>query len=582
MMRINHVIAVLTLGIAVGWFSAVETQQGQPETQSPRHSPRERTRPGNLDKDSAPAAAAAWLAPVQNASSPIERLRAVLHLAHTLPISEIHRWHDSEWLKPQLGGAFEIFWKITTDRWLAENPTEILQHAFKVAKYDIGELAARWARTDPTAAVAYLKSVQDKGKLKLLETPMLIHLAESLPDEVIGMARTSVKEVDFDPSNWERILESLANHHPGLLQTAELPKVLKSNANAILARNRLTEDFAVEIARLLESPTGRTDFSAIFSLSHLPDTFIRQLPTRLSKLPTDWNREIGGKLSSILTRNPELWIHHDFQALGMTKSDAKNLLETAWQHLAWKKPKLFLADFANQDGIAASEYSSSLLTALKCLHDNSPEEAASWIAEHGSRITDEAIKSRIDELLSPREEQQSQTPTRTLLDFLTNDSLKIDSTFDPHALTNLDHESLAYQKEIADAVSAMPIGKQSEIGYASLDYLEGGGLRSIQADLLAAMISAPPVHVTTDQKSSIIYRTSVMVHQWVQDDALQAGRWSSQLPQGDARKWALRNVASSWMPNDPTGAMAWVERLPPADRTDIKEFLNETSTARSD
>jgi predicted phosphoadenosine phosphosulfate sulfurtransferase len=52
-----------------------------------------------------------------------------------------------------------------------------------------------------------------------------------------------------------------------------------------------------------------------------------------------------------------------------------------------------------------------------------------------------------------------------------------------------------------------------------------------------------------------------------------ASRWVTQLPAGEPRQWALRNLATSWMPYEPTAAEAWLKKLPAADQTDVRQFL---------
>jgi len=68
--------------------------------------------------------------------------------------------------------------------------------------------------------------------------------------------------------------------------------------------------------------------------------------------------------------------------------------------------------------------------------------------------------------------------------------------------------------------------------------------------------------------------------QWAQDDPLAASRWAGQLPTGETRQWALRNVAANWMPYDPVGAQAWLGKLTARDEADIREFLKAMEALR--
>ena len=55
-----------------------------------------------------------------------------------------------------------------------------------------------------------------------------------------------------------------------------------------------------------------------------------------------------------------------------------------------------------------------------------------------------------------------------------------------------------------------------------------------------------------------------------------ASQWVQSLPDGEARSWALKNVAFAWALYDPKEAGQWVDSLPAAARAEVGDFMHAT------
>lgn len=57
-------------------------------------------------------------------------------------------------------------------------------------------------------------------------------------------------------------------------------------------------------------------------------------------------------------------------------------------------------------------------------------------------------------------------------------------------------------------------------------------------------------------------------------DPRAAGDWVATLPAGEAKSWAQRKLARNWFLSDAPAAEQWLQSLPHATRTEIREFID--------
>jgi hypothetical protein len=429
-------LACLLLGVAAGWFSGVAPADPPGEAAADRLSPRQTRERQRAASRVVPADVAVRLAPIHAAETPQERLRAVIHLARTIPVSELARWYDSKWLKLQDRRDLAVFYEITRNRWLAEDPQGIMERA-RTRNWNnftngnnFNEIANRWARSDPDGALAFVKTLGIAADQARFLSATLRSLAESRPTEVLSLAKTHLDPVR-DSHQWTEALRSLAKHHPGLLESADLP------------------------AEWLKSLSWNS-----------PDDVFK--PTFMTTLG-------GGSVSP--ARPPVPTVQSLLAGLADDPANTSNY------------SKVFL------------EFSSAA----------------------------PPVKQAFEKALLAME---------------------------PERLAQIAHANASGDQ----AFSRFP--------------------PSIQTEMISAMLQHPPQQPGRYFKNAVLRMASGTAAQWAQDDPLAASRWAGQLPLGEARQWALRNVAANWMPYDPVGAQIWIGELAPRDEADIREFLKAMESLR--
>lgn len=377
--------------------------------------------------------------------------------------------------------------------------------------------------------------------------------------------------------HWIGVLKALADHHPGLLESADLPHSLRNTARTVLVRSRLEKDFNGEFNRLIASPDGQADFQKALDDHETASKFSKDLLGQIHRFPADWLNSLV-RQSHALTRNDaEAWLALDLQALGMSEANANSFHGTAWQLLAQTNPATVLERLSDMDGHNDGEINSHLAIALRSLDRKSPEEAAQWLAHYESRTDNESHIQQLRHALVSEARAGQKPSAESLLASLQHSTAGAD-------LFNLSFQflnaPLEVQKEFTNSIMAMEPEKQSQIGYSNESHTYGRFPITLQASLITSMIEYPPDDATPDQRQGIVRTTSGLASQWVIEDPAAASRWAARLPAGEPRQWALRNAAANWMPYDPMRSQAWLNQLPAADRADVQEFLDSNPKPR--
>jgi hypothetical protein len=570
-------IICLVLGTIAGWFSATNPAEETSKTEPTRLSPRQERDRSRTKSLAIPPDIAARLAPIHAARSPEERLRAIIHLARTIPVSELHRWYDAKWLKFQDGGDLNVFYEITRNRWLTEDPTGIMERALAKDWSNFGELANRWARTDPDTALAYFQSIKNPADRKRFEQSMVAALAATRPDEVLRMIDGFIDPNQGD-YHWIGALKALADHHPGLLESADLPHNLRDTARTMLVRSRLERDFNGEFNRLIASPDGHADFLKAINDHDIATKFSKELLAQIHRFPADWFNVLASQ-SHFLTRdNAEAWLELDLQALGMTETNSNNFRNTAWQLLAQTNPSKVLESLTDLESPTDRNIDSYLTIALRTLNRKSPEEAAQWLAHYESRTDNESLKQQLQQAMASDAQARQKPTAESLLQNFQQSTTERSSLF---SLQNeYQNAPPDVQKEFTNSILAMEPESLSQIGYSNESYHFNRFPTALQANLINSMIEHPPAEATPEQQRNLITNASTLAIKWVIEDPGAASRWVAQLPVGEPRQWALRNVALNWMPYDPIRSEAWLKQLPASDQADVQEFLESTEKTR--
>lgn len=561
-------IAMILLGGAIGFLS-VPNGPIHAQEESTRLSPRKARDRSRSTTHAVPPEIAEKLRPIHTAKNPAERLRAVIHLANTLPIGELAKWYDAKWLTLQDGGDLNVFYEITRNRWIAEDPGSILDRARLKNWSNLGDITTRIAQTNPDFALEYLETVKNPSDRKNLLANMAQGLGESRPEALLHLAATQ-----FDSTQgtytWASAFLAIAKSQPGLLENPALPPELRNLARTSLTSTRLEANFGAELSNLLKSPTGLSDLTAILEDYNFSRKHSSSLLDHLAQLPPDWLNHLGQRSYYLGQKDPASWITTDLEALGMIESTAKDLRQRAWQQLASGTPSEFFALYNKLNKEPIESQINAISNALRTLTWKNQGQAQEWLDYYLARTDDENTRKILRDSVSQADTSEKLDPEslRERLKDANNDAGQLSNL--PYDLSNAGPQVM---QEFRSSVTSMTTEEQAKF---ARNYSEHDLSRfpiDIQANLIEAMIQHPPDEPTENLERRIWYQASQLATSWGTEDPVAASRWVTQLPAGEPRQWALRNLATSWMPYEPAAAEAWLKKLPAADQTDVRQFL---------
>jgi len=563
-MNLPPLIAIgFLIGAAAGWHFRDGLSDTTAFTENHRISPRQARARQATQKPGIPDDIAARLAPIHAAKSPAERLRAVIHLANTLPVSELARWYDNKWFDSRKDADAEVFAEITRNRWLDEDPEGLIDHVLLRNWPNAEEVAERWARLGPDRALAYFENRASPADRERLEMATLAGFAESRPELVLAAA-ADVLNMDYQ---WREVLEKIARHHPSTLEDATMPHRLKLAARDAILTVALERDFIGEINRTL----GRgDDLSAItFILENDPAVGIALSSTllaRLGSLPVAFLEELGGVPYYLVFQDPAAWLAADLSSFGMSPTAAQGFHEAAIARLSRADPEEALRHLARFDfevgGFSAVRTQSALLR----LKTFDPEKAAEWQARILADAPDENFVTRFSKLLEEPEAIKPKT-AQAIVD-----------QFDAHTASDRSHRLISAFKTAPISArvefEAWLGSMDSEKLAAYAHKLDPEGLPpGLQAHLLRAALQHPQEVPREMRDYTPAKAANLLAQKWGGKDPVAASRWAASLPTGEARTSVLRTLVTSWAPYDTPAANAWITRLPAADQADIREFL---------
>ncbi len=513
------------------------------------------------------------LAAIQAARSPVERLRATLALAHSLPVSEMERWYRGGWFDFHDDMDANLFYRITRARWLEEDPEGMMRFFLLRNNDKTHEMASLWAKRDPQAALAFLERLEDSAELRRIVTAMGGPLAAADPERAAAQVLRLHGILGGDNA-WavSELVAALAKNAPDLLEreSAGWPAPLRDAAAKQLVRASLASDFAAGVAALRDEPDGKRRFlEAVGSDGGL----LKAMAKQPGELPPGWFAEAAlAHPYHVVSDDPGQWLDADLAALGFNDEQAHRLRNSAMNHLGYKDPDRALA-LLEGDSLEDSQRRNLLSNTLSHLARTDPERAEAWAA----RLTDpeEAAlaKRTIEGALAPVTRTPPPEPADWLVGLADQDSSAMWQYI--RRIESWDWEQVA---AAAREFGALPEERKAEVAGKLVNSNWSGIPVELRAGAISHLLAHPaPAGTETpggERESNPLLRSaSELAVSWVTEDPIAAGRWVRGLPAGEERLWAARNLAARWAEYDPAGARQWAAGLPEAERQQILSHL---------
>lgn len=501
-------------------------------------------------------------------------MRATLRLALSLPVSEIERWHVGEWFGFHDSMDSNVFYQITRNRWLAEDPAGLMNHSLRYNSDTTSEMAGRWAKQDPAAALKFLEKMKSPADLQRIASAMAGPLAEADPAETIKNV-LKLQSMLGAREGWaiSQLIGELANHSPELLksESAGWPASLRKIAETQGIVASLKRDFASGTAALRDASDGKTRFlTALESDSEL----IKEMAKNPNQLPPGWFAAAASANPHYLVYDdPAKWLRTDLAAMGFDEEQAKRLRGNALSYLGSKDPERALEMLAGDD-LDANQRRNLLSSSISSLARKDPAKAEQWAA----RLTDpEEIAQAREAIEQAALGSPGKTPPSPA-DWLVGLDGK-----DPNSMWEYSRLTQSWDRgKVAAAVSELrelPDAQKSAIAAKLVAGGENGVPPELRAEAIAQMLeNPPPAEPNRGEPNSMTRHASGLVSSWGRKNPVAAGRWVNSLPSGEARLWAAKNLAAQWHEYEPAAARQWAAQLPADERQQVQEYLDRGTT----
>jgi hypothetical protein len=562
-------LAIFAATASAGWLARrPSTEAKAPESEAGTNGKASKRERKLRDKE-VPAEVLARLAPLRNARSTEERLRATIQLAQTLPVADIEAWYDAEWFDGEEDMQSYLFHRITRARWLAEDPAGLMDRCLRKETTYTSEVAAAWAARDPAAAFAFLEGVDKPEQQGKLISGMGAALAKSDPQLVLARIAEIHSALGSKYSGYmSTMLTGLADAAPDLLKArlSELPPALRENARQSLAKAGLKTNFSGTLDELSQTKGGKAVFAQ--AVQH-DEKLMAEAARNVELLPPGWFGQIANQGSYYLVRSdPGKWLDSDLEGMGLNAQQAAQVRSAAINQLASKDPDRVMQMLANGDWDEAQRK-----TAIHSLAGRlDKEKVETWIAS----LTNPADIQAAKEAMNSRSGSQNGkevTPGSLLADLAGGTSLNWEQS---RAMGRWGEEKVAaFGKEF----ESLRAGERSAIAKKFIENHYTGVPAELRGQLIGYLLENPEPEPAADaprqqRNNPLVQAASQLAAEWADKDPAAAGRWVSSLPAGEDRLWAAKNLAARWAEYEPAATQRWVATLPGDERKQVQEYLD--------
>lgn len=563
-----------------GWQAATPEKPASPSSANAPSAKASKRGPRTAGKSAMPEDVRQRLAAIHAARTPDERLRATLALAHSLPVSEMERWYQADWFDFHDNMDSNLFSRITRARWLAEDPEGLMTYFLRRNNDKTHEMAERWAKQDPHAALAFMQGVRNNNDIQRIAPSIAGPLAEADPAAAAAeVLRLQKLFGDGQSHAVTELIAELARHAPHLLEaeSAAWPAGIRKTAREALVVASLTKDFATGIATLRDAPDGKKRFMEALSSNR---ELVKEMAKLPDSLPEGWFVEAASNSPSyVVDENPAKWINTDLAAMGFNDEQSQLILEYAINYLGERDPDRAL-DLLEGDALDQSLRQKLLSNSMSSLVSKDKARVAAWVAT----LTDpEEIELARRALYNASDAAAGKAPP-TPSEWLSGLADKNDPGTWPygqhaHLTRSWDRDQLA--AAVTD-FAEFPNDQKTVVATKFVEVDQNYLPAPLRAEAIRHLLENPvePAQAVSNGAGNELLRsTSNLASSWGREDPVAAGRWIRSLPPGDERLWAAKNLAAQWAEYEPSAARQWAAALPADERQEVIKYL-ETGSAQ--
>lgn len=504
---------------------------------------------------------------------PRERLRATVALVESIPLEDLGDWLEQRWFE-QRGFELTLFNQLAKERWREEDPEGFLAWASEEENGTFQQMLASWAESDPQRIIDYYREQTEVQSYQVFQS--LTEIAKHDPRaalEGLGELRASSLHSDevrhYADELFRQIAESSPEQLEGVLDS--LDDLLRPQAEAALFGQRMRSDLSSALDELADRPDGWSLFAqGLQSDSALASRALEHIAT----LPESWMVDLRKNPRALINHDTaQQWLSMDLAALGFSEQEARQARGNAIQHLAYSDSPgdalehLQTADVDDwvrtnviQNSFSRHARDADMVELLLSKLDNETDrEAAREIVAAATQPAD-ILQARPTDAATWIEQAQRNVVSGNGIPQLSLDARELDQLHrDFNELRGGDKDTIAMS-----------------IAY-STRYTNGSS-HEVSGAAIAHLLAHPPDEEERDstplmRELNLEQLASTHGARLATDNPERAREWVATLPEGDARTWAVRNVALTWSQYDPQSSERWIQSLPPETRDDVRAFL---------
>lgn len=504
---------------------------------------------------------------IRAAGSAKERLRATLGFAGDLPPSEFAAWLDGGWFNLREGFDQALFTRIVKERWLEENPEELVLYLLKKKSEETGSILASWAAREPSRVIRFFQAHPDD----VLELDALWGMAITHPGLALQrfqeLAATGFSAKAMQES--DRLIRQLAYKSPAGLEAAlgSLPPVLRAEAEIYLLGIRLSASFPEEVRKLWERPGGWRDLGRIrFNVKGFQD----KLFDELAHLPPAWKESVAADSYSLFDGEISgKLLNADLEGWGFTPPQAQRFRTSALLWMVAEQPEAGL-EWMGELNFDSDSRQLVIRNAFSSLRENS-EKAEGLMA---------LLDSEEDRQDARKAMAAVEDPHRRLNQLMGRAEGRLEKVYTSDFKSGSSYPSFAsaepWDRETTAAMSArfesLPDEKKQQAAQEIASCDESSGIEpSLKGEAIRYLL-ANPVADGPDP----IRTTSEFAANWAVKDPAAAAGWVRTLPKGETKLWAQKNLARHWADYDPKSASQWMATLPADIRSEVQTYLKKS------
>ncbi len=498
------------------------------------------------------------------------RLSATLELADSLSATEIAAWLNGGWFTIRGGPEWLLFRNCLLARWRELDPEALLAWSFKNDKSAGQNVLSTWIEKDPQRMVDFFKNHPDEAnELRALSSLVKAHPALALQRlQEMAAAGISVGGVQ----NSFELFRQLAGKSSAALEATldSLPPELRNQAESALSGQRLVTSFSTEIRALWERRDGWNIFR-----ENITDELRGKVLDELANMPPSWRASLAENYYNFIDKkNATKWLDADLVGAGFSTAQVRRLRISALRSMPSENPDEILKRMGELN-LSVNDRNNVISRMIGSLASK-PEKAMSLIA----RLPNEEDRKQAQLVMDAHQSRQTVNKPLDPAEWLEKVS-GLDAKSSEKAYQYFSSMEQWDTNKIAvlnQQFGAMPKEKKQQT--AQVIVTSGGNVSSVSTLMGEAVryLVVNPVANPEGQNSSDtdpVRISSIYASRLAIKDPAAATEWVGNLPAGDSKLWAQKNVAKNWAALDPKAAAQWVASLPMEARNEVKTFMKK-------